>query len=166
MNYVGDHGQTPTGDRSRRQQRVGPHDVARRTGDSRRATVALGTWARGLRVALLEPSWTIGAVRIFEVTISDETIRLGQFLILADLALGESDAKVMLEVGWVTVNGRVEVQLGRQLRPGDLVAAAGRSVRVVTADQGEPRAAGSSEHVTADGCPGAATGGSNAASGW
>jgi len=103
---------------------------------SRSAAAVLGTWARGLRVALLEPSWTIGAVRIFEVTISDETIRLGQFLIPADLALGESDAKVMLEVGWVTVNGRVEVQLGRQLRPGDLVDAAGRSARVVTADQG------------------------------
>jgi ribosome-associated protein len=75
-------------------------------------------------------------VRIIEVTISDEAIRLGRFLTLAGLALGGSDAKVMLEVGWVTVNGRVETQPGRQLRPGDLVAAAGRSARVVTADQG------------------------------
>ena len=75
-------------------------------------------------------------MRIIEVTISDKAIGLGQFLKLAGLAVGDSDAKVMVEVGWVTVNGRVEAQLGRQLRPGDLVAAAGRSVRVVTADQG------------------------------
>ncbi|GIH16659.1 RNA-binding S4 domain-containing protein [Rugosimonospora africana] len=75
-------------------------------------------------------------MRIIEVTISGDAIRLGQFLKLAGLAVGAPDAKVMVEVGWVTVNGRVETQLGRQLRPGDLVAAAGRSARVVTADQG------------------------------
>jgi ribosome-associated protein len=75
-------------------------------------------------------------VRIIEVTISDESIRLGQFLKLAGLAMGAADAKVMAEVGWITVNGRVENQLGRQLRPGDLVAAGSRSARVVTADQG------------------------------
>ena len=92
--------------------------------------------ARSMRLALLEPSWTIEAVRVLEVTISDKAIPLGRFLILAGLALGASDAKVMVEVGWVTVNGRVEAQLGRQLRPGDLVDAAGRSARVVTADQG------------------------------
>lgn len=75
-------------------------------------------------------------MRIDEVTITDETIRLGQFLKLAGLANGTADAKVMIEVGWVTVNGRVETQGGRQVRPGDLVAAGGRSARVVTADQG------------------------------
>jgi len=75
-------------------------------------------------------------VRIIEVTISAEAIRLGPFLKLAGLAVGAPDAKVMVEFGWVCVNGRVETQLDRQLRPGDLVAAAGRSARVVTADQG------------------------------
>jgi ribosome-associated protein len=77
-----------------------------------------------------------GAVRIIEVTISDKAIGLGPFLKLAGIAMGGPDAKVMIELGWVTVNGRVETQLGRQLRPGDLVAAAGREARVVTADQG------------------------------
>ena len=84
----------------------------------------------------MRPSWTIEAVRTIEVTISDEAIRLGQFLILSGLAVGGADAKAMIEFGWVTVNGRVEAQLGRLLRPGDLVAAAGRTARVVTADQG------------------------------
>ncbi|MFD1046542.1 RNA-binding S4 domain-containing protein, partial [Kibdelosporangium lantanae] len=54
-----------------------------------------------------------------DVTISGEVIRLGQFLGLAGLAVGALDAKVMIEEGWVTVNGRVETQPGRQLRPGD-----------------------------------------------
>jgi ribosome-associated protein len=75
-------------------------------------------------------------MRINEVTISGEVIPLGRFLKLAGLALGEADAKVMMEAGWVTVNGRVANQLGLQLRPGDLVAAGARSARVVTADQG------------------------------
>ena len=78
-------------------------------------------------------------MRIIEVTISDEVIRLGQFLRLAGLAMGALDAKVMIEEGWVRVNGRVETQPGRQLRPGDLVATAGRSARVVTADRGPVR---------------------------
>jgi ribosome-associated protein len=78
-------------------------------------------------------------MRIIDVTISGEVIRLGQFLRLAGLAVGALDAKVMIEEGWVTVNGRVETQPGRQLRPGDLVATTGRSARVVTADPGPVR---------------------------
>jgi ribosome-associated protein len=75
-------------------------------------------------------------VRIIEVTIADEAIRLGQFLKLAGLVMGAADAKVMIEAGWITVNGRAESRLGRQLRPGDLVTAGSRSARVVTTDQG------------------------------
>lgn len=75
-------------------------------------------------------------MRINSVTISEESIPLGRFLILAGLAKGRPDAEVMAEVGWVTVNGRVERQLGRHVRPGDLVAAGNRSARVVTEDQG------------------------------
>jgi ribosome-associated protein len=73
-------------------------------------------------------------VRIPEVSISDETIRLGQFLKLAGLAEGGSDAKAMVESGEVTVNGRVDTRRGRQLRAGDVVTFAGRSARVVSAD--------------------------------
>lgn len=72
-------------------------------------------------------------MRIPEVSISDESIRLGQFLKLAGLAEGGSDAKLMVEAGEVTVNGRVDTRRGRQLRPGDVVACAGRSARVTAA---------------------------------
>jgi ribosome-associated protein len=71
-------------------------------------------------------------VRVPEVTISDETIRLGQFLKLAGLADAGSDAKALVEAGEVTVNGRVDTRRGRQLRDGDVVALADRAVRVVT----------------------------------
>lgn len=70
-------------------------------------------------------------VRVAEVTISDESIRLGQFLKLAGLADGGSDAKALVEAGEVTVNGRVDTRRGRQLHDGDVVTLAGRSVRVV-----------------------------------
>jgi ribosome-associated protein len=67
-----------------------------------------------------------------EVTIADETIRLGQFLKLAGLADAGSDAKALVEAGDVTVNGRVDTRRGRQLRAGDVVACAGRKARVVS----------------------------------
>jgi ribosome-associated protein len=66
------------------------------------------------------------------VTIADDTIRLGQFLKLAGLADAGSDAKAAIEAGDVTVNGRVDTRRGRQLHTGDVVALAGRSVRVVS----------------------------------
>jgi ribosome-associated protein len=69
--------------------------------------------------------------RIPEIAISDDTIRLGQFLKLAGLADGGSDAKALVEAGEVTVNGRVDTRRGRQLRPGDVVALGGRTARVV-----------------------------------
>ncbi len=78
-------------------------------------------------------------MRNVDVTISGEGIRLGQFLGRAGLAVGALHAKVMIVEGWVTVNGRVETQPGRQLRPGDLVATTGRSARVVTAAPGPAR---------------------------
>jgi ribosome-associated protein len=68
-----------------------------------------------------------------EVTIADETIRLGQFLKLAGLADAGSDAKALVEAGEVTVNGRVDTRRGRQLRAGDVVACGDRKARVVSA---------------------------------
>jgi ribosome-associated protein len=56
------------------------------------------------------------------VPIRDETIRLGQFLKLADLVDAGSDAKPLLADGMVTVNGEVENRRGRQLTRGDVVA--------------------------------------------
>ncbi|MCP2333984.1 ribosome-associated protein [Actinoalloteichus cyanogriseus DSM 43889] len=66
-----------------------------------------------------------------DVPIRDGSIRLGQFLKLADLASDGGDARDMLESGQVTVNDQPETRRGRQLAPGDVVAARGRTTRVV-----------------------------------
>ena len=55
------------------------------------------------------------------VPIRDESIRLGQFLKLADLVDAGSDAKPLLAEGVVSVNGEVETRRGRQLTKGDVV---------------------------------------------
>lgn len=64
------------------------------------------------------------------VPIRDESIRLGQFLKLANLIESGSDAKPLLADGQVSVNGEVETRRGRQLVAGDVVSLAGQSARV------------------------------------
>ena len=61
-----------------------------------------------------------------DVPIRDESIRLGQFLKLANLIDSGSDAKELMIQGAVTVNGEVETRRGRQLVKGDVVALGGR----------------------------------------
>jgi ribosome-associated protein len=65
-----------------------------------------------------------------EVPIRDESIRLGQFLKLADMVDAGSDAKPLLADGLVSVNGEVEVRRGRQLVKGDVVTLGDVSARV------------------------------------
>ncbi len=64
------------------------------------------------------------------VQIRDESIRLGQFLKLANLLESGAEAKQMVEEGQVDVNGETEFQRGRQLRDGDLVEVFGMAARV------------------------------------
>jgi ribosome-associated protein len=66
-----------------------------------------------------------------EIEISTDTIRLGQFLKLANLVDSGSDAKFLLAEGEVSVNGEVEIRRGRQLRAGDVVEFEGIEARVV-----------------------------------
>jgi ribosome-associated protein len=66
-----------------------------------------------------------------EVTITTGSIRLGQFLKLADVVDVGSDVKSLLEDGEVRVNDVEEARRGRQLFPGDVVTVAGVSLRVV-----------------------------------
>ena len=66
------------------------------------------------------------------VPIRDESIRLGQFLKLANLIDNGSDAKSAISDGDVTVNGDVELRRGRQLHVGDTVSFAGEAVRVTS----------------------------------
>ena len=58
------------------------------------------------------------------VPIRDESIRLGQFLKLADLVEQGSDVRPLLADGLVSVNGEVETRRGRQLVKGDVVEVA------------------------------------------
>jgi ribosome-associated protein len=65
-----------------------------------------------------------------EVPVRDDGIRLGQLLKLAGLADSGADARVLLDLGEVEVNGVAESRRGRQLRPGDVVAVGEEQVRV------------------------------------
>ncbi len=66
-----------------------------------------------------------------DVPIRDESIRLGQFLKLANLIDSGSDAKPLMVNGDVLVNGEVETRRGRQLHAGDVVSLRGVAARVV-----------------------------------
>ena len=65
-----------------------------------------------------------------EVEVRDDGIRLGQFIKLAGLADTGADARVLLDLGEVEVNGEAESRRGRQLRPGDVVSVGEEQVRV------------------------------------
>lgn len=65
-----------------------------------------------------------------DVPISDEAIRLGQLLKLANLVSSGGDVKQVLSTGEVRVNGEPEVRRGRTLHPGDEVRLAGVVARV------------------------------------
>ena len=69
-----------------------------------------------------------------DVPIRDESIRLGQFLKLANLVESGADAKPVIADGQVRVNGEVETRRGRQLVLGDVVELAGQAARVSDED--------------------------------
>lgn len=68
-----------------------------------------------------------------DVPIRDESIRLGQFLKLANLIESGAEAKGFIADGMVSVNGEVDIRRGRQLHQGDVVSLAdGPAARVVS----------------------------------
>ena len=67
----------------------------------------------------------------YDVPIRDESIRLGQFLKLANLVDTGAEAKPLIAEGNVQVNGEVETRRGRQLTTGDVVTLGGTSAKVV-----------------------------------
>ncbi|GAC01858.1 hypothetical protein GONAM_35_00280 [Gordonia namibiensis NBRC 108229] len=84
---------------------------------------------------MLVPVWPTPRTRgmigtVYDVTIRDDSIRLGQFLKLANLIESGAEAKEVIADGLVTVNGEVETRRGRQLTLGDVVEVGGMSVRV------------------------------------
>jgi ribosome-associated protein len=77
----------------------------------------------------------------YDVPIRDQSIRLGQFLKLANLVESGAEAKPLVQDGQVRVNGEVETRRGRQLVAGDVVTLGPQSARVAdeaTFDDGLP----------------------------
>ena len=67
-----------------------------------------------------------------DITIKTETIRLSQFLKLANAVQDGVEAKFRIQDGEVMVNGMVDTRRGRKLRNGDLVEFEGRTYKIVT----------------------------------
>ena len=65
------------------------------------------------------------------IRISDDFIKLGQALKLAGLVDSGVDAKMEIQEGFVKVNGEVEVQRGKKIRPGDVIEYEGQQIKVV-----------------------------------
>ncbi|WP_080792731.1 RNA-binding S4 domain-containing protein [Corynebacterium pacaense] len=72
-----------------------------------------------------------------EVHIRDESIKLGQFIKLANLVATGGEAKDAISTGEVTVNGEVDTRRGRTLRDGDVVCIAASCARVVSGGSDE-----------------------------
>ena len=69
-----------------------------------------------------------------DVPIRDESIRLGQFLKLANLVEDGAEAKAVIAQGLVSVNAEVDTRRGRQLVVGDVVSLGDVAARVAGAD--------------------------------
>lgn len=65
------------------------------------------------------------------ISITGETIRLGQLLKLSGVAGDGAEAKVLIASGQVSVNGEPELRRGRQLRVDDRVDAGGEQLTIV-----------------------------------
>ena len=65
-----------------------------------------------------------------QITTRDGSIRLGQFLKLANLIDSGADAKHLLATQAVQVNGETETRRGRQLGRGDIVRFNGATFEV------------------------------------
>lgn len=62
----------------------------------------------------------------------EETIKLDQFLKLAQVVESGGQAKQLIQAGLVFVNGAIEVRRGRKLRAGDVVMVDGEELVVET----------------------------------
>ena len=65
------------------------------------------------------------------IKIKDEFIKLGQALKLSGIAASGIDAKIMIQDGEVKYNGKIELQRGKKVYPGDTFEAAGKQFVVV-----------------------------------
>ncbi|MEJ5927867.1 RNA-binding S4 domain-containing protein [Corynebacterium sp. H128] len=71
---------------------------------------------------------------MYDVGIKDETIKLGQFIKLANLVDTGGAAKEAIAAGHITVNGEVDTRRGKTLRHGDVVCLGENCARVVASE--------------------------------
>ena len=64
------------------------------------------------------------------VKIKDEYIKLGQALKLGGLVGSGVEAKIAIQDGQVTVNGKTELQRGKKLHDGDIVSYNGETIQI------------------------------------
>ena len=67
-----------------------------------------------------------------DIPISNEMIRLGQFLKMSNAVDTGGEAKIRIKNGEVLVNGEVETRRGRQLRIGDTVEIGDLCMQIVS----------------------------------
>jgi ribosome-associated protein len=66
-----------------------------------------------------------------EFFLKDEYIKLGQLLKATGMVGSGVDAKIVIQEGMVTVNGKVCLMRGKKIVSGDVVAFEGETVKVV-----------------------------------
>ena len=64
------------------------------------------------------------------IKIKDEFIKLGQVMKATGLVESGVEAKIVIQDGLVTVNGKVETQRGKKLIGGEIVCFNGQEVRI------------------------------------
>lgn len=72
---------------------------------------------------------------MYDVGIKDDSIKLGQFIKLANLVETGGEAKEVIAAGQVTVNGETDTRRGKTLRPGDEVCIGDNCARVTVATE-------------------------------
>ena len=65
------------------------------------------------------------------VVISDNFIKLGQLLKLANMVSSGVEAKIVIQNGEVKVNGEIDTRRGKKIYPNDVVEYKGQQVTVI-----------------------------------
>ncbi len=69
---------------------------------------------------------------MIQIKLRDDYIKLGQALKLAGMVSSGVEAKIMIQDGQVYVNGEVELQRGKKLHCGDIIAFDGQEAQIMT----------------------------------
>jgi ribosome-associated protein len=66
-----------------------------------------------------------------EIKIETEFIKLDQLLKLVDVASTGGHAKYLIQEGYIKINGNIEYQRGKKIKPGDILEAEGKKIKVL-----------------------------------